>query len=108
METTVSMGYVLSLTAGHFLNATSQVIPRTVLENAKGFAVFTVFKAGFLFSARAGSGIVIAKLPDGCAFPPLPSIVFIDRTLTPRSMVGPERHRDCGSWRRYTGRRRND
>jgi SH3 domain-containing YSC84-like protein 1 len=42
-----------------------QVIPRSVLENAKGFAIFTIFKAGFLFSARAGSGIVIAKLDDG-------------------------------------------
>ena len=41
------------------------MIPRSILENAKGFAIFTVFKAGFLFSARAGSGIVIAKLPDG-------------------------------------------
>ena len=36
-----------------------------MLENAKGFAIFTVFKAGFLFSARAGSGVVIAKLQDG-------------------------------------------
>ena len=42
-----------------------QVIPRSVLENAKGFAIFTILKAGFLFSARAGSGIVIAKLYDG-------------------------------------------
>jgi SH3 domain-containing YSC84-like protein 1 len=50
-----------------FLSARNlQVIPRTVLENAQGFAIFTVFKAGFLFSARAGSGIVVAKLPDGC------------------------------------------
>lgn len=43
-----------------------QVIPRTVLERAEGFAIFTVFKAGFLFSARAGSGVVVARLPDGC------------------------------------------
>ncbi|KAJ3918619.1 hypothetical protein F5877DRAFT_42142 [Lentinula edodes] len=46
-------------------NGLDGVIPRHVLENAKGFAIFSVFKAGFLFSARAGSGIVIAKLPDG-------------------------------------------
>ncbi|PIL27737.1 transporter [Ganoderma sinense ZZ0214-1] len=46
-------------------NGLDGVIPRSVLENAKGFAIFTVFKAGFLFSARAGSGIVIAKLEDG-------------------------------------------
>ncbi|EKM56490.1 uncharacterized protein PHACADRAFT_92114 [Phanerochaete carnosa HHB-10118-sp] len=46
-------------------NGLDGVVPRSVLENAKGFAIFTVFKAGFLFSARAGSGVVIARLSDG-------------------------------------------
>ncbi|KAG1749643.1 uncharacterized protein EDB91DRAFT_1108833 [Suillus paluster] len=46
-------------------NGLDGVIPWSVLENAKGFALFTVFKAGFVFSARAGTGIVIAKLDDG-------------------------------------------
>lgn len=46
-------------------NGLDKVIPRQVLERAQGFAVFTVVKAGFLFSARGGSGIVIAKLDDG-------------------------------------------
>ncbi|KAL0950631.1 hypothetical protein HGRIS_007421 [Hohenbuehelia grisea] len=46
-------------------NGLDGIIPRHVLENAKGFAIFTIFKAGFLFSARAGSGIVIAKGEDG-------------------------------------------
>ncbi|KAH8835851.1 hypothetical protein DL96DRAFT_1666466 [Flagelloscypha sp. PMI_526] len=41
------------------------IIPLHVLERAKGFAIFSVFKAGFVFSARAGSGVVIARLPDG-------------------------------------------
>ncbi|CAE7083107.1 unnamed protein product [Rhizoctonia solani] len=41
------------------------LIPRQILEQAQGFAIFTVVKAGFLFSARAGSGIVIARLSDG-------------------------------------------
>ncbi|KAJ6519439.1 hypothetical protein C8R45DRAFT_1118017 [Mycena sanguinolenta] len=41
------------------------VIPREILQSAKGFAIFTIVKAGFLFSARAGTGIVIAKLADG-------------------------------------------
>lgn len=31
----------------------------------KGIAVFTIVKAGFVFSGKAGSGIVIARLPDG-------------------------------------------
>ncbi|KAF5375061.1 hypothetical protein D9758_000104 [Tetrapyrgos nigripes] len=46
-------------------NGLDGVIPRSVIQNAKGFAIFTIFKAGFLFSARAGTGVVIAKLPDG-------------------------------------------
>ncbi|KAF8922224.1 hypothetical protein CPB85DRAFT_1266438 [Mucidula mucida] len=46
-------------------NGLDNVIPRHVLENAKGFALFTVMKAGFVFSARAGSGVVIARLDDG-------------------------------------------
>ncbi|KAK9389914.1 hypothetical protein V1515DRAFT_613416 [Lipomyces mesembrius] len=41
------------------------VIPPSVLANAKGLAIITVLKAGFLFSGRAGSGVVIARLPDG-------------------------------------------
>ncbi|KAG8733428.1 hypothetical protein FRC11_006315 [Ceratobasidium sp. 423] len=41
------------------------LIPRQILEQAHGFAIFTVVKAGFLFSARAGSGIVISRLHDG-------------------------------------------
>lgn len=35
------------------------------MKNAKGLAVITVLKAGFLFSGRAGSGVIIARLPDG-------------------------------------------
>ncbi|KAF9270561.1 DUF500-domain-containing protein [Marasmius fiardii PR-910] len=46
-------------------NGLDGVIPREVIENAKGFAIFTIFKAGFVFSARAGGGIVIARLPNG-------------------------------------------
>ncbi|TFL03643.1 hypothetical protein BDV98DRAFT_564553 [Pterulicium gracile] len=46
-------------------NGLDGMIPRAVLDNAKGFAIFSVFKAGFVLSARAGSGIVIARLPDG-------------------------------------------
>ena len=32
---------------------------------AKGLAILTVVKAGFLVTARGGSGIVIAKVDDG-------------------------------------------
>ncbi|ORY69446.1 hypothetical protein BCR35DRAFT_308034 [Leucosporidium creatinivorum] len=40
-------------------------IPREVLARAKGFAIFTVLKAGFVWSGKAGSGVVIARLDDG-------------------------------------------
>ncbi|KAJ2933563.1 hypothetical protein H1R20_g3496, partial [Candolleomyces eurysporus] len=46
-------------------NGLDGVIPRSILVQAKGFAIFSVFKVGLLFSARAGSGVVIAKLDDG-------------------------------------------
>ncbi|TKA47382.1 hypothetical protein B0A49_11808 [Cryomyces minteri] len=42
-----------------------KIIPPNVLANAKGLAIITVFKAGFLGSARFGSGIVVARLSDG-------------------------------------------
>ncbi|KAG9243885.1 hypothetical protein BJ878DRAFT_98266 [Calycina marina] len=42
-----------------------KIIPPSVLANAKGLAVLTVIKAGFLGSARYGNGIVVARLTDG-------------------------------------------
>ena len=42
-----------------------QVIPPGVLKRAHGLCVITVLKAGFLFSGRAGSGVIVARLPDG-------------------------------------------
>ena len=42
-----------------------QVIPPNVLQNAKGLAIITVFKAGFLFSGRAGSGVIVARQGGG-------------------------------------------
>lgn len=46
------------------------MIPPHILKNAKGLAVITVLKAGFLFSGRAGSGVIVARLPDGLWSPP--------------------------------------
>ncbi|KAL3437864.1 hypothetical protein BDV09DRAFT_137912 [Aspergillus tetrazonus] len=42
-----------------------KVIPPEVLAGAKGLAILTVLKAGFLGSGRFGSGIVVARLADG-------------------------------------------
>lgn len=41
-----------------------KLIPSGILLKAKGLAILTVVRAGFLVTARAGSGIVIAKLND--------------------------------------------
>jgi len=38
-----------------------KIIPSSILEKAQGLAIFTVLKAGFLFSGRAGSGLVVAR-----------------------------------------------
>ncbi|KAL1960343.1 hypothetical protein VTO42DRAFT_8303 [Malbranchea cinnamomea] len=42
-----------------------KIIPPQILANAKGLAVLTVLKAGFLGSGRFGSGVVVARLADG-------------------------------------------
>ncbi|TKA80283.1 hypothetical protein B0A55_03026 [Friedmanniomyces simplex] len=42
-----------------------KIIPPSILANAKGLAILTVFKAGFLGSGRFGSGVVVARLSDG-------------------------------------------
>ncbi|KAI9102825.1 hypothetical protein DFS34DRAFT_577444 [Phlyctochytrium arcticum] len=53
----------------HFIKGTNQVdaalIPPKIIANAKGIAVITILKAGFLWTGRAGSGVVVARLPDG-------------------------------------------
>lgn len=38
-----------------------KIIPTNILEKAQGLAIYTVLKAGFLFSGRAGSGLVVAR-----------------------------------------------
>ncbi|KAJ5290146.1 uncharacterized protein N7443_010399 [Penicillium atrosanguineum] len=40
-------------------------IPRKILGTAKGLVICTVFRAGFLGSIRFGSGLMVARLPDG-------------------------------------------
>lgn len=42
-----------------------KIIPPHVIAKAKGLAILSVIKAGFLVTARGGSGIVVARLPDG-------------------------------------------
>ncbi|KDN46101.1 DUF500-domain-containing protein [Tilletiaria anomala UBC 951] len=44
--------------------ATRQV-PAAVLHQARGVAIFTVFRTGFGFSGAGGSGVVVSRLPNG-------------------------------------------
>ncbi|KAA8650325.1 hypothetical protein EYZ11_008189 [Aspergillus tanneri] len=50
---------------GSFRGSPGKELPARVLASAKGFAIFTASRAGFLGSVRFGSGILIARLDDG-------------------------------------------
>uniref|UniRef100_A0A3Q3EIT8 SH3 domain-containing YSC84-like protein 1 n=1 Tax=Labrus bergylta TaxID=56723 RepID=A0A3Q3EIT8_9LABR len=45
-------------------NGPDKLIPAHVIAKAEGLAIITVIKAGFMITARGGSGIVIARLAD--------------------------------------------
>lgn len=44
-------------------------IPESVLKEAKGLAILTVLKAGFIFSGQGGWGVVIARTSHGWSGP---------------------------------------
>jgi lipid-binding SYLF domain-containing protein len=52
-----------------FQEMPEKAIPDSVLRNAKGLAILTITKAGFIGSARGGSGIVIARTENGWSGP---------------------------------------
>ncbi|KAK3072015.1 hypothetical protein LTR53_007603 [Teratosphaeriaceae sp. CCFEE 6253] len=45
-------------------------IPPEVIRNCKGLAIFTVMRMGLHWSGAGGSGIIVAKMPDGQWSPP--------------------------------------
>ncbi|WPH03278.1 Hypothetical protein R9X50_00615500 [Acrodontium crateriforme] len=45
-------------------------IPASVIKNAKGLAIFTTMRTGLWVSGAGGSGILVARLPDGSWSPP--------------------------------------
>ncbi|BCS27048.1 uncharacterized protein APUU_60096A [Aspergillus puulaauensis] len=53
-----------SFVNGSWRGSPGRELPEHVLREAKGIAVLTVTKAGFLGSGRFGSGVLIARLPD--------------------------------------------
>ena len=46
-----------------FQQMPEKAIPRDVLRQAKGLAIMSVVKAGFIFSAKGGQGVVVARTP---------------------------------------------
>lgn len=44
-------------------------IPRDVLRHAKGLAIMSVVKAGFIFSGKGGQGVVVARTGRGWSGP---------------------------------------
>lgn len=53
-------------------------IPPEAIHSSSGLAIFTVFRTGLLHSVAAGSGVVLARLPDGSEFSnSLPTIASI-------------------------------
>ncbi|KFP76850.1 SH3 domain-containing YSC84-like 1, partial [Acanthisitta chloris] len=46
-------------------NGPDKIIPPHVIAKARGLAVLSVIRAGSLLTARGGSGIVLARLPNG-------------------------------------------
>ena len=48
-----------------FRDIPEQAIPEAVMRDAKGLAILTVLKAGFLFSGQGGLGLVVARTKTG-------------------------------------------
>ncbi len=44
-------------------------VPPAVLRDARGLAILTVLKAGFIFSGRGGTGVVVARAGKGWSGP---------------------------------------
>jgi lipid-binding SYLF domain-containing protein len=49
----------------HFREIPEQAIPEAVMADAKGLAILTVLKAGFLFSGQGGLGLVFGRTTTG-------------------------------------------
>ncbi|ORY71372.1 uncharacterized protein BCR38DRAFT_416603 [Pseudomassariella vexata] len=60
-------------------------IPPKAVQQAKGIAIFTTLRTGLHISGAGGSGIVVARLPDGSWSPPSG---FLVHTLGAGFMVG--------------------
>jgi len=53
----------------NFQKSPEHAIPTAVLRGAKGLAIMTVTKAGFVVAGRGGKGVVIARTGKGWSGP---------------------------------------
>ena len=52
-----------------FQEIPESAIPEAIMRDAKGLAILTVTKAGFVFSGRGGTGILVARTEKGWSGP---------------------------------------
>lgn len=68
--TTDADGKPITAAAKPKKNRTLLTIPSKVINKAVGLAIFTTARAGFHVSGATGSGVIVARLPDGSWSPP--------------------------------------
>lgn len=56
-------------TIREFRHMPERGIPARILINARGLAIISVVKAGFIFSGKAGDGVVVARTGHGWSGP---------------------------------------
>ncbi|KAI1332008.1 hypothetical protein F5Y16DRAFT_358309 [Xylariaceae sp. FL0255] len=66
-------------------------IPQSAIASAAGLAIFTTFRTGLHISGAGGSGVIVARLPDGSWSPPAG---FLVHTLGAGFMIGVDIY-DC-------------
>jgi len=54
---------------GEFRHMPEKGLPRSIIRHAKGLAIMTVVKAGFIFSGKGGEGVVISRTGHGWSGP---------------------------------------
>lgn len=58
-----------AVTIREFRHMPEKGIPSHVLRHARGLAIISVVKAGFIFSGKAGEGVVVARTGNGWSGP---------------------------------------
>jgi lipid-binding SYLF domain-containing protein len=56
-------------TVREFRHMPEKGLPRNIIRHAKGLAIISVVKAGFIFSGKAGEGVVVARTEHGWSGP---------------------------------------